>query len=68
MQIISNIYDNQYKIIAKTKVIESPNEYRVKNTPIKIQERNASASNTVSVYQKIKIRSDPALKITVYQI
>jgi hypothetical protein len=67
MQVISNIYDGQYKLIAKASNISLISEYSINRKPIKLINYEQSATSSASTSQQITIMADSLPRIILYQ-
>lgn len=67
MQVISNIYDGQYKLIAKASNISSISEYSSNRKPIKLINYDQTATSSASTLQQITILADSLPRIILYQ-
>jgi hypothetical protein len=67
MQVISNIYDGQYKLIAKASNINILSEYSTNRKPIKLTNYEQTATSSASTIQAITIMADPIPLIILYQ-
>ena len=67
MQVISNIYDGQYKLIAKASNISLISEYSSNRKPIKLINYEQSAASSASTSQQITIMADSLPRIILYQ-
>jgi|688.fasta_scaffold1705295_1 hypothetical protein len=67
MQVISNIYDGQYKLIAKASNISLISEYSANRKPIKLINYEQSATSSASTSQQITIMADSLPRIILYQ-
>lgn len=67
MQVISNIYDGQYKLIAKASNINLISEYSINRKPIRLINYEQTASSSASTSQSITIMADSLPRIILYQ-
>lgn len=67
MQIISNIYDGQYKLIAKASNISLIPEYNINKKSIKLINYEQTAASSASTSQQITIMADTPPRIILYQ-
>jgi hypothetical protein len=67
MQVISNIYDGQYKLIAKASNISLFSEYSINRKPIKLVNYEQTATSSASTLQAVTIMADPIPNIILYQ-